>query len=342
MLFLQVAYLLVLLHLGRGRASATGNGPSQDSGKPSKDNSTRLQDDTWAVIVNASKFWLNYRHTANAMAVYHTLKWLGLPDSRIILMQADCAICDPRTYRPGKSFYRPNDVFIDSNDEMSDTVEIDYRDMDVTAESVIRVLTGNTEYGVSKGQVLGSTSSSNVLLYLTGHGGDSFLKFHDQSEMMASDLGAAIEYMKMVDRFNNMFVILDTCQASTMYEDVGVTGWAGAASSKRDQSSYALNSDPHVGTYLIDEFTHHMYEFLNMLKQKPEREATFQDMFKYIMSKKMTSDVQFDGSKYIDGGAALTPGDLLVKDFFGSRVTTAQQALRSAPAGDQWDSSLYV
>ncbi len=293
--------------------------------------------DTWAVIVNASKFWLNYRHTANAMAIYHSLKRLGLPDSRIILMQADCAICDPRTYRPGKTFYRPDNVILEPADEYSDTVEIDYRDKDVTADNVVRVLTGNTEYGVSQGQMLGSTSSSNVLVYLTGHGGDSFLKFHDQSELMASDLGAAIEYMKLVDRFKNLFVILDTCQASTMYENIGARGWAGASSSKRDQSSYALNSDARVGTFLIDEFSHHMYQFLKTLEHAPDSNPTFEDMFQYIRSQKMSSELQFDGSKYKEQGGAF-PRDIPVRDFFASARTAAEPSLEHAPVG--WDASL--
>lgn len=299
-------------------------------------NQTHMPDDTWAVIVNASKFWLNYRHTANAMAIYHSLKRLGLPDSRIILMQADCAICDPRTYRPGKTFYRPGDVILE--DLYSDDVEIDYRDKDVTAESVIRVLTGNTEHGASSGQMLGSSSSSNVLVYLTGHGGDSFLKFHDQTELMASDLGAAIEYMKMVDRFKNLFVILDTCQASTMYEDIGVRGWAGASSSKRDQSSYALNSDPRVGTFLIDEFSHHMYEFLKSM-EKANLNPTFEDMFQYIRSKRMSSDLQFDGSKYGEKGPAL-PRDIPVRDFFANSHTSAKSSMHHAPNQGQWDATL--
>lgn len=265
---------------------------------------------TWAVIVNASRFWLNYRHTANAMTLYHSLKRLGMPDSRIILMHADCATCDPRTYRPGKTFYRPNDVYLDSDTD----VEIDYRDMEVNAESVMRVLTGNVGYGAASSQVLGSDSESNVLLFLTGHGGDSFLKFHDQSELMAADLGAAVEYMTMVGMCKRVLVVLDTCQASTMYEDIRTHGWAGAASSKRDQSSYALNSDSRVGTFLIDEFSHHMFEFLKRNKAI-EDGATFDDMISYIMSRKMSSEVQFDQSR---------SRNVALKDFFVPHVQAAQ------------------
>lgn len=31
-------------------------------------------DDTWAVIVQSSRYWFNYRHAANALMVYHELK----------------------------------------------------------------------------------------------------------------------------------------------------------------------------------------------------------------------------------------------------------------------------
>lgn len=30
--------------------------------------------DTWAVIVSSSRYWLNYRHTANALAVYQAVR----------------------------------------------------------------------------------------------------------------------------------------------------------------------------------------------------------------------------------------------------------------------------
>ena len=56
----------------------------------------------WAVIVSTSKYWFNYRHTANALSVYHTVKRLGLPDARIILMLSDDIACNPRNDFPAQ------------------------------------------------------------------------------------------------------------------------------------------------------------------------------------------------------------------------------------------------
>ena len=43
----------------------------------------------WAVLVCSSRYWFNYRHVANALSIYRTVKRLGIPDSHIILMLAD-------------------------------------------------------------------------------------------------------------------------------------------------------------------------------------------------------------------------------------------------------------
>ncbi|EDQ89633.1 uncharacterized protein MONBRDRAFT_36955 [Monosiga brevicollis MX1] len=59
----------------------------------------------WVVIVSTSKFWYNYRHTTNALAVYHTVKRLGIPDERILLMIADNHACNPRNIKPGRLFH---------------------------------------------------------------------------------------------------------------------------------------------------------------------------------------------------------------------------------------------
>jgi len=58
----------------------------------------------WAVLVCTSRYWFNYRHVANVLSLYHSVKRLGIPDSQIILMLADDMPCNPRNPRPGK-FY---------------------------------------------------------------------------------------------------------------------------------------------------------------------------------------------------------------------------------------------
>ena len=58
----------------------------------------------WAVLVDTSRFWFNYRHIANVLSIYRSVKRLGIPDSQIILMVADDMACNPRNPRPATVF----------------------------------------------------------------------------------------------------------------------------------------------------------------------------------------------------------------------------------------------
>jgi hypothetical protein len=58
----------------------------------------------WAIIASTSIFWYNYRHTANALAVYRAVKNMGLDDDHIILMLADDHACNPRNAFQGQVF----------------------------------------------------------------------------------------------------------------------------------------------------------------------------------------------------------------------------------------------
>ena len=62
-------------------------------------------------------------------------------------------------------------------------VEVDYRGLDVTVENFLRLLTGRHPPHVPMSKRLMTNEGSNILVYMTGHGGDEFLKFSDAQEM---------------------------------------------------------------------------------------------------------------------------------------------------------------
>lgn len=95
----------------------------------------------WAVLVCTSRFWFNYRHIANTLSFYRTVKRLGIPDSHIILMLADDVACNARNKYPG-TIYNNADRRLDLYGE---DVEVDYRGYEVTVENFLRVLTGRHE-----------------------------------------------------------------------------------------------------------------------------------------------------------------------------------------------------
>ncbi|PKI84963.1 hypothetical protein MVES_001065 [Malassezia vespertilionis] len=197
----------------------------------------------WAVLVGTSKFWFNYRHMANTLGMYRTVKRLGIPDSHIILMLADDVACNSRNPNPGAVWPEADKSF----DLYGDDVEVDYRGYEVTVQNFLRLLTGRVPSHTPRSKRLESDVHSNIFLYMTGHGGDEFLKFQDSEEISAFDLADAIEQMWEKRRYHELFFMIDTCQASTMTEKIY-------------SPNYTV--DHQLGVPLIDRYTRAVLEFM--------------------------------------------------------------------------------
>ena len=61
---------------------------------------------------------------------------------------------------------------------------------EVTVQNFIRLLTGRVKEGTPKLKRLLTDEGSNILIYMTGHGGDGFLKFQDSEEITSIESAA--------------------------------------------------------------------------------------------------------------------------------------------------------
>lgn len=144
---------------------------------------------------------------------YRTVKRLGIPDSNIILMLADDAACNPRNAYTGKVFGSSSRAI----DLYGESIEVDYRGYEVSVENFIRLLTGASNHvkdselctKSASGRVspdtpiskrLNTDERSNIFVYMTGHGGDEFLKFQDAEEISAFDVADAFQQMHVQKR----------------------------------------------------------------------------------------------------------------------------------------------
>ncbi|UZO26079.1 glycosylphosphatidylinositol anchor biosynthesis [Rhizophagus irregularis] len=261
----------------------------------------------WAVLVCTSRFWFNYRHIANTLSIYRTVKRLGIPDSNIILMLADDVACNPRNAFPATVFNNAGRYL----DLYGDNVEVDYRGYEVTVENFIRVLTGRVAPDTPRSKRLLSDDRSNILVYMTGHGGNEFLKFQDAEEISSFDLADAFEQMWEKRRYHEVLFMIDTCQANTMYSQIYSPNILATGSSELGENSYSHHMDTDIGVAVIDRFTYYNLEFLE--KVDMQSKATLKDLFNsynpnFIHS---TPGVRSDlFSRPLD--------KVLVTDFFGS------------------------
>ncbi|KAJ8556121.1 hypothetical protein K7X08_022879 [Anisodus acutangulus] len=219
--------------------------------------SSTMHTNNWAVLVCTSRFWFNYRHMANTLSLYRTVKRLGIPDERIILMLADDMACNARNKYPAQVFNNENHRL----NLYGDNVEVDYRGYEVTVENVLRVLTGRHETAVPRSKRLLSDEGSHILLYMTGHGGDEFLKFQDSEELQSRDLADAVKQMKEKRRFKELLIMVDTCQAATLFSQLQSPGVLAIGSSMKGENSYSHHLDADVGVSVIDRFTFYTLAF---------------------------------------------------------------------------------
>lgn len=224
--------------------------------------------DTWIVLVSASTHWHNYRHLTNAMSLYTVVKSLGIQDDHIIFMNALGSICNNRNIYPGKVLSQKPDnrLNVVNHDKYSnicpENVEFDYIDQDVTVESFLQLFHGKYDNSVDISKRLMSSDSSNVMIFLSGHGGNGFFKFRDIDELSSHSLASSIESMYRNRRYRKLLLVIDTCQASTMGEFIHSPNVTIIASSQQGENSYAHNAHEELGVALIDRFS---YAFSNQL-----------------------------------------------------------------------------
>lgn len=261
----------------------------------------------WAVLVDTSRFWFNYRHVANVLSVYRSVKRLGIPDSQIILMVADDMACNPRNPRPATVFNNANQHI----NVYGDDIEVDYRGYEVTVENFIRVLTGRLPPSTPRSKRLLSDDRSNILVYMTGHGGDGFLKFQDAEEISHVELADAFEQMWQKRRYHELFFMIDTCQAESMFQKFYSPNILAVASSRVGEDSLSHHVDPAIGVYIIDRYTYYALDFLERVT--PDSKKTMGQFLRVCPKQQCISTVAVRTDLY-----PRNPDKVLITDFFGS------------------------
>uniref|UniRef100_A0A3Q3XMX4 GPI-anchor transamidase n=1 Tax=Mola mola TaxID=94237 RepID=A0A3Q3XMX4_MOLML len=249
----------------------------------------------WAVLVCTSRFWFNYRHVANTLSVYR------------ILMLADDMACNHRNPKPAT-------VFSHKNMELNvygDDVEVDYRGYEVTVENFLRVLTGRLPPSTPRLKRLLSDDRSNILIYLTGHGGNGFLKFQDSEEISNVELADAFEQMWQKRRYNELLFIIDTCQGASMYERFYSPNLMALASSQVGEDSLSHQPDLAIGVHLMDRYTFYLLEFLEDIH--PASKTNIKDLFKVCPKSLCVSTPGHRTDLFLRD-----LGSVLITDFFGS------------------------
>ncbi len=264
----------------------------------------------WVILVNSSRYWFNYRHLTNILTIYRIVKSLGINDNHILLLNAFDLVHNERNIYSGSMYHDLAKVI-----DLYQNVEIDYHGDEVTGNLFLQLLSGKSDKDIPIAKRLQSNSDSNILVYLSGHGGDEFFKFHDTEEISALDLAESIKELGRKNMYRNILFMTDTCKSLTLSKYMSqLRNITYVSSSGASENSYAYDTDPVLGVALIDRFTFKLAEFFDkyhtMLKNK--KMVSLQALMNVMDPKFLYSHVQFMTT------TGLTPSKIALNDFFSN------------------------
>lgn len=168
--------------------------------------------DTWAVIGALSSGFSNYRHQADALQQYQLLRANGVADDHIVLILADDIVADSNNSLTGQVRNEP------SGEDVYAGVKIDYG-ISVTPTDIQNILQGLVTATTPK--VISPTASSNVYIYLAGHGGTAGIPLDAQTTeaglagegavFSPTNLRETLCTMSANGRFRRTLVVIESC-----------------------------------------------------------------------------------------------------------------------------------
>ena len=212
--------------------------------------------DKWAVVVGTSDTWANYRHQADALAMYQLLKRHGYDDEHIILIIEDNIAYHPRNIYPGIVRVRPDGA------NMYEDVEVDYVLSDITINDLHKIMTGKSSDRLPR--TIHSTENDNVVVFWCGHGFKGELAWGSDTEITGYDVRNIVEEMNYLGLYRKMFFAIDACYSGSIGEACeGIPGVLLMTAANPNETSKADMKDPDMGLWLSNGFTRAFQEAID-------------------------------------------------------------------------------
>ena len=242
--------------------------------------------DQYAVLVQGSEGYINYRHQADVLSVYQALRRGGFPDDHIILIIDRDMSSSHANPQPGTVRTSP-----DGPDLLGGTTvgsgfaaaEIDYDSRDLTARDIANILKGNQTSTTPV--VLPQGEGHNVLFYWSGHGrsrsqggADEFVWRKDY----AGD-GFTAALLKETARqmqFRKLCIAAEPCYGECVISAVeGIPGVLAMSGASAAEQSWADHWSDDARIWMCDRFTLNLVTCLT-----DNADTSFRDLFLYCAS----------------------------------------------------------
>ena len=254
--------------------------------------------DLCAVIIATSSGWRNYRHQADALAMYNLLKSNGVEDDKIILLLIDDIAHHEKNRMKGDVHHT-----VGGKNLREDAV-IDYSGMEVAfefevvnVENLKNVLLGNKTADTH--DVLETNEHSNIFIYIVNHGAPGYIPFSEGGELTAEEFREIIEEMYKNKKYRQMFILIEVCFGESMALDIETPGVVFLIGASKNEPSFGANYDSEINAWLADDFT---YQFLKIVSK--EKNISIADLYTNVYERVAGSHVRL--KNYDNFGDILT------------------------------------
>lgn len=267
--------------------------------------------DQYAVLVQGSHGWSDYRHEADVLNVYHMLKAGGYDDDHIILIMADDVATAPENSDYGA-------VRTDAGGpNLRDGAVIDYRNADLMPQDIVNILQGTPTSNTPV--VLPGDPGHNVFLFWSGHGrsvatsGVNEMAWRDQpvgSGMTASLLAQTLSDAASQGRFRQMLVCLEPCYSSNIGSALeGIPGLLAICAAGPYEQSFADSWSNELGVWMCDRFSRNLVGHATSYPQ-----GTYRDLYIYCAQHTLGSHVSIFNHTNFGNLYTLQTRDFFIKE----------------------------
>ncbi len=257
----------------------------------------------WAVLVQGSSGWRNYRHQADVLNMYQMLKRNGWDDDHILLIISDDLANDPR------NIYRGQVKISDDGPDLYQGAQIDYSTDTLTIDDLKRIFQGEKSAHLPK--VIDADTGSNILFFWSGHGcteadqpANAFYWRNEKTLFTEDDL----EDLLLDISFRKMLLLFEPCFSRNMAKMAeNIPGVLAIAAAGGAESSFADFHSADLGVWMSDRFTNNL---VTTLSENPNQ--TYKELYEYLYRHTLGSHVYIENAFFFGNLYKESPDEFIM------------------------------
>ena len=225
--------------------------------------------------------------------------------------------CESRNAFPGEIILSEHG---DNIRKCQDNIDLSFQESDFHNYQLLDILRGRKLNQYNGFRQLNSNKNSKILIIITSHGGENFIKVRNFLVVLSDELNRTLNEMYIKGKYKELLFVLDTCEGYSLYDNVKVPNIYFISSSAKGQKASSYSYDEDLMGPTVDKFHFLLYNSLSKIHENKLYNTTIDELFGNIKAKKQFLDTDVTWDNKIDRV-------LYVKEFFGNTELKNEKVL---------------